>query len=62
MFLYTRTTQQDQQQWVWTAWEAESWGNLVVALVPVFVLTALLLFVCYKKWETPKRQWGEKKQ
>jgi hypothetical protein len=62
VLLYTRMAQQDLQQWAWTLFESDDWGNLVVALVPVFVLTALLLFVCYKKWETPKWQWGEKKK
>ncbi len=59
---YSRMAQQDQQQREWTAWESDAWGNLVVALVPVFVLTLLLLLICYKKWETPKRQWWDKKE
>lgn len=58
---YSRMAQQDQQQWEWTSRESDAWGNLVVALVPIFVLTLLLLLICYKKWETPKRQWWDKK-
>lgn len=37
-------------------------GNLLVRFIfPFGVLTAILIFICYKKGEKPAWQWGEKK-
>lgn len=62
VMFYKNMAEDDQQQRVWTSFEVDAWGNLLVALVPIIVFTCLLLGICYKTWEKPKRQrWNKKK-
>ncbi len=35
----------------------DSGSNFLTFALPIIVLTALLIFVCYKKGESPKWQW-----
>lgn len=38
-------------------------GNFLVGVVfPVFIFTSILIFICYKKGEAPKWQWGNNNQ
>lgn len=34
--------------------------NWIVGIIGVFSITGLLLYVCYKKGEKPRWQWGRK--
>ena len=35
--------------------------NRILGMIGIFFITGLLLFICYKKGEKPRWQWGEKK-
>lgn len=59
---YRAMAQEDYQLRAWTELEPYAWGNLLVFMTPVIVLSALLLFICYKTGELPKRQWGPEKE
>jgi len=39
----------------------DSGSNFLTFALPMIILTALLIFICYKKGEKPHRQWGPKK-
>jgi hypothetical protein len=39
----------------------DSGSNFLTFALPIIVLTALLIFICYKKGEKPCWQWGPKK-
>jgi len=39
----------------------DSGSNVLVFALPIILLTALLIFICYKKGEKPRWQWGPKK-
>jgi hypothetical protein len=34
--------------------------TLIGLVLPAFVLTGILIFICYKTGETPKWQWGKR--
>ena len=36
----------------------DSGSNFLVFALPTILLTALLIFICYKKGEKPRWQWG----
>lgn len=36
----------------------DSGSNFLTFALPIIILTALLIFICYKKGESPKWQWG----
>lgn len=38
----------------------DSGSNFLVFGLPIFVLTIILLFICYKKGEKPRWQWGKR--
>ncbi len=40
----------------------DSGSNLLVFGLPIIVLTTLLIFICYKKGERPRWQWGPRKE
>jgi hypothetical protein len=40
----------------------DSGSNLLTFAVPIIVLTAFLIFICYKKGEKPRWQWGVPKK
>lgn len=40
----------------------DSGSNALVHLLPILVLTALLIVLCYKKGEKPRWQWGGDKK
>ena len=35
--------------------------NWILGMIGIFFVTGLLLYVCYKKGEKPRWQWGENK-
>lgn len=37
----------------------DSGSNFLTFALPMIVLTALLIFICYKKGEKPRWQWGQ---
>jgi len=39
----------------------DSGSNFLTFALPMIILTALLIFICYKKGEKPHWQWGPKK-
>lgn len=39
----------------------DSGSNFFVSGLPIILLTALFIFICYKKGEKPRWQWGPKK-
>lgn len=39
----------------------DSGSNFLTFALPIILLTALLIFICYKKGERPHWQWGIKK-
>jgi preprotein translocase subunit YajC len=41
--------------------DPDSGSNFLVFGLPIILLTALLIFICYKKGEKPRWQWGIKK-
>jgi hypothetical protein len=40
----------------------DSGSNLLTFALPIIVLTALLIFIAYKKGEKPRWQWGPSKK
>jgi hypothetical protein len=40
----------------------DSGSNFLVLALPIILLTALLIFICYKKGEKPRWQWGPSKK
>lgn len=36
----------------------DSGSNFLIFALPIILLTALLIFICYKKGEKPRWQWG----
>ncbi len=40
----------------------DSGSNFLVFGLPIILLTALLIFICYKKGEKPRWQWGPPKK
>lgn len=40
----------------------DSGSNFLVFGLPIILLTALLIFICYKKGEKPRWQWGVRKK
>jgi uncharacterized membrane protein YhaH (DUF805 family) len=40
----------------------DSGTNFLVFALPIIILTALLIFICYKKGEKPRWQWGPDKK
>lgn len=40
----------------------DSGTNFLVFALPIIILTALLIFICYKKGEKPRWQWGPNKK
>lgn len=36
----------------------DSGSNFLTSALPIIVLTAILIFICYKKGEKPHWQWG----
>lgn len=40
----------------------DSGSNFLVFALPIILLTALLIFICYKKGEKPRWQWGPPKK
>lgn len=58
---YSVISQRDQRMRQWTDMEYYAGGNLVAHLAPIILLSVILLIICYKTWETPKRQWWTKK-
>jgi hypothetical protein len=38
----------------------DSGSNILVFALPIVLLTTLLIFICYKKGEKPRWQWGPK--
>lgn len=41
--------------------DPNSGSNFLTFALPLILLTALLIFICYKKGETPRWQWGQDK-
>lgn len=39
----------------------DSGSNFLTFALPIIILTALLIFICYKKGEKPRWQWGPPK-
>jgi hypothetical protein len=39
----------------------DSGSNFLVFALPIILSTALLIFICYKKGEKPRWQWGPPK-
>lgn len=39
----------------------DSGSNFLVLGLPIILLTAILLYICYKKGEKPRWQWGKRK-
>jgi hypothetical protein len=39
----------------------DSGSNILTFALPIIVLTTLIIFICYKKGEKPRWQWGPKK-
>lgn len=39
----------------------DSGSNFLIFGLPIILLTALLIFICYKKGEKPRWQWGRNK-
>lgn len=39
----------------------DSGSNFLIFALPIILLTSLLIFICYKKGEKPKWQWGPPK-
>ena len=40
----------------------DSGSNFLVLGLPIIILTALLIYICYKKGERPRWQWGLRKE
>lgn len=40
----------------------DSGSNFLIFALPIIILTALLIFICYKKGEKPHWQWGPTKK
>ena len=40
----------------------DSGSNFLTFALPIIVLTTLLIFICYKKGERPRWQWGPPKK
>lgn len=40
----------------------DSGSNFLTFALPIIVLTTLLIFICYKKGEKPRWQWGPSKK
>jgi uncharacterized membrane protein YhaH (DUF805 family) len=40
----------------------DSGSNFLTFALPIIVLTALLIFICYKKGEEPRWRWGRSKK
>lgn len=40
----------------------DSGSNFLVFALPIIILTTLLIFICYKKGEKPRWQWGSNKE
>ena len=40
----------------------DSGSNFLVSALPIIVLTILLIYICYKKGEKPRWQWGPSKK
>ena len=40
----------------------DSGSNFLTFALPIIVLTAILIFICYKKGEKPRWQWGPSKK
>ena len=40
----------------------DSGSNFLVLGLPIIILTALLIYICYKKGERPRSQWGLRKE
>lgn len=40
----------------------DSGSNFLTFALPIILLTALLIFICYKKGERPRWQWGQPKK
>ncbi len=38
----------------------DSGSNFLVSALPIFVLTTMLMYICYKKGEKPRWQWGKR--
>jgi hypothetical protein len=38
----------------------DSGSNFLVFGLPIFVLTTMLMYICYKKGEKPRWQWGKR--
>ncbi len=58
---YASISQADQAMRAWTDMVYYAWWNALVALVPIVLLTVVLLAICYKTGEEPKRQRWKKK-
>ncbi len=39
----------------------DSGSNFLIFALPIILLTTLLIFICYKKGEKPRWQWGRAK-
>lgn len=35
--------------------------NLILSMIGIFFITSLLIYICYKKGEKPRWQWGKRK-
>lgn len=42
--------------------DPDSGSNFLVFALPIIILTVLLIFICYKKGEKPRWQWGPRKE
>ncbi len=40
----------------------DSGSNFLIFALPIIILTTLLIFICYKKGEKPRWQWGPRKE
>ncbi len=40
----------------------DSGSNFLTLALPIIILTTLLIFICYKKGEKPRWQWGPPKK
>ena len=40
----------------------DSGSNFLILVLPIIIFTALLIYICYKKGESPRFQWGENKK
>lgn len=53
LILYIVTTREDS-----VPGNLDSGSNFITFALPIIVLTMLLIYICYKKGEKPRWQWG----